>query len=301
MVQGIGDDCAVLRVGSGRQLLVTTDLCMENVHFRRDWHSPRSVGHRCLARGLSDIAAMGGQPLACFLSLGLPTDVSQRWINGFMAGLERLARRFRVSLAGGDISSAPAIVADIIVVGQVPSGQAVLRSGARPGDRIYVTGELGASGAVLQRLYSGERVRPGTSKRHFFPEPRVQPGQWLRQRGRVRSMIDVSDGLSVDLLHICEESGVSAVINADAVPVARSASLDLALNSGDDYELLFTAGRGSRIPARIGSLPIHEIGVIQKVSTKPAITMVDARGKSQPLKQGGWQHFRDNRGLGEKE
>jgi thiamine-monophosphate kinase len=288
---GIGDDCAVLSAFPGRQLLVTTDLCIENVHFRRQWHSPHSVGHRCLTRGLSDIAAMGGEPVACFLSLGLPADLPQRWVNSFLAGLEQLARRFRVALSGGDISAAEEIIADIMVVGQVPSRKAVLRSGARPGDRIFVTGDLGKSGTVLQRLYAGERVRPAASNRHFFPEPRLKAGQWLRAHGLATSMIDISDGLSVDLLHLCVESRMDAVIRADAVPVSRGATLDLALNSGDDYELLFTTNRRSRLPALIGGVKISEIGVIERTSTRPVVTLLDRAGKSRRLDPQGWQHF----------
>src|SRR5215472_4706104 len=144
VIQGIGDDCAVLQP-RGTQLLVTTDLCVENVHFRRKWHPAPSVGHRCLARGLSDIAAMGGTPMACFLSLGLPSTLPQTWVDGFLRGLRGLARRSLVQLAGGDISSAHEIVADIVVTGHIPSGKAILRSGARPGDRIFVTGSLGGS------------------------------------------------------------------------------------------------------------------------------------------------------------
>src|SRR6478736_3202462 len=156
---GIGDDCAVLRVKPGYELLVTTDLCLENVHFRRAWHPPTAVGHRCLTRGLSDIAAMGGEPLACFLSLGLPADLPHAWIKGFLRGLLALARRYKVQLAGGDISSAPQITADIIVTGQVPSGTAILRSGASPGDRIYVTGALGGSAATLKELIAEKKLR----------------------------------------------------------------------------------------------------------------------------------------------
>src|SRR6478736_9206400 len=142
---GIGDDCAVLRVKPGYELLVTTDLCIENVHFRRAWHPAVAVGHRCITRGLSDIAAVGGHPLACFLSLGLPESLPQSWVTGFLRGLLAQASRFRIPLAGGDISSTRQITADILLTGQVPAGKAVLRSGARPGDRIYVTGSLGGS------------------------------------------------------------------------------------------------------------------------------------------------------------
>ena len=134
----------------GHEALVTTDFSLENVHFKRAWHPPESVGHRCLARGLSDIAAMGGEPLAVFLSLAVPRDLPQSWVDGFLRGLLKLAGEFKVSLAGGDTAESPGgIVADIMVLGSVPKGKAVLRSGARPGDRIYVTGELGASAATI--------------------------------------------------------------------------------------------------------------------------------------------------------
>ena len=292
VVRGIGDDCAILKVTAGHQLLVTTDLCIENVHFRRAWHPPASVGHRCLARGLSDIAAMGGDPLACFVSLGLPSRLSQQWVDGFLLGLARLAHQFGVPLAGGDISAAPVITADIVVTGQVPSGKAVLRSGARPGDRIYVTGALGGSAAVLKRLYAGARVRPARPRRHFYPLPRLDAGRWLRQKGLATAMIDLSDGLSVDLAHICQESRVAARIHAGAVPLARGADLELALHGGDDYELLFTAPAKTAVPSRIAGAAIAEIGVILPAShRKPLVQVVDKSGRIRRLDPGGWEHF----------
>lgn len=292
VVRGIGDDSAILKVAAGHQLLVTTDLCIENVHFRRAWHPPASVGHRCLARGLSDIAAMGGDPLACFLSLGLPSRLSQQWVDRFLRGLARLAHTYSVPLAGGDISAAPAITADIVVTGQVPSGEAVLRSGARPGDRIYVTGAMGGSAAVLKRLYAGERVRPARSSRHFYPLPRLDAGGWLRQKGLATAMIDLSDGLSVDLAHICQESRVAARIHAGAVPLARGADLELALHGGDDYELLFTAPAKTALPSRIAGAAITEIGVIVPAShSKPLLLVVDRSGRIRKLDPRGWQHF----------
>src|ERR1700735_1729039 len=163
---GIGDGCAVLRLlgarGSrGSEILVTTDFSLEGIHFRRDWHPPDSVGHRCLARGLSDIAAMGGQPLAAFLSLALPSDLPQSWFKLFVRGLITLAERYGVTLAGGDTAqSRDGILADIIVLGTVPKGQAVLRSRAQVGDRIYVSGELGGSADAVRLMRKEPRKEP---------------------------------------------------------------------------------------------------------------------------------------------
>jgi thiamine-monophosphate kinase len=296
LVRGIGDDCAVLEVAAGHQLLVTTDLSIENVHFRRQWHPPASVGHRCLMRGLSDIAAMGGEPIACFLSLGLPARLPQKWVDGFLQGLAALARRFAVPLAGGDISATPVITADIIVAGQVPSGKALLRSGARPGDRIYVTGDLGGSAAVLGRLYSGKRVAPARSSRYFYPMPRLEAGRWLRRNRLATAMIDVSDGLSVDLAHICQESRVAARIVAGDIPAAKGANLELAFHGGDDYELLFTASPKARVPNKISGVPVTEIGVIQRRKDyRPAIQILDENGRARILAPHGWQHFAKKR------
>src|SRR6266851_776131 len=155
VIAGIGDDCAILRIPETHEILLTTDFSLEGVHFRREWHPPESVGHRCLARGLSDIAAMGGDPVAAFLSLALPAKLPQRWVDRFFDGLLKLAAEFKVPLAGGDTSQSPTgILADIVVLGSVPKGKAILRSGARAGDRIYVTGELGGSAAELELLDS---------------------------------------------------------------------------------------------------------------------------------------------------
>ena len=292
VVHGIGDDCAVLRLSAGFELLVTTDLCLENVHFRPAWHPAAVVGHRCLTRGLSDIAAMGGEPLACFLSLGLPKDLPQSWVNGFLKGLLGLAKRFNVQLAGGDISAARQIAADIIVTGQVPAGKAVLRSGARPCDRIYVTGSLGGSAAVLKQLYAGKKIKPARSSAHFYPAPQIEAGKWLRKHGTATSMIDLSDGLSVDLSHICKESRVSAMISARDIPLGKGADLKLALHGGEDYELLFTAPRRARIPNQIAGARITEIGEIgNRANYSTAIHILGENGKVRPLAQRGWEHF----------
>src|ERR1700753_3370950 len=206
---GIGDDCAILRPRSKQEIVVTTDLSRENVHFRRDWHPPQSVGHRCLARGLSDLAAMGARPEAAFLSLALPLALTGAWMDDFFDGFMTLAKRFRVPLAGGDMAKSPTVVADIVLLGSVPRGKALLRSGARAGDLIYVTGALGGSAAELSAL----RRKPGhfigkdkQGQPHLYPEPRLGAGRKLM--GLAKAAIDLSDGLSTDLAHLCEESGL---------------------------------------------------------------------------------------------
>ncbi|MBZ5492826.1 MAG: thiamine-phosphate kinase [Acidobacteriia bacterium] len=293
---GIGDDCAILRLKPGFELLVTTDLCIENVHFRRAWHPPQAVGHRCLTRGLSDIAAMGGEPLACFLSLGLPADLPQAWANGFLRGLLSLAGRYKVQLAGGDVSSAPQITADIVVTGQVPSGTAILRSGARPGNRIYVTGALGGSGGTLKQLLAGNAIKPTRSNPHFYPTPRLEVGSYIRKHGLASAMIDISDGLSVDLRHICDESGAAAILISNKVPIPKNADLELVLHGGEDYELLFTAPRRAKVPARIAGVMVTEIGEVRnRRDYSSAIQILGNNGKVRPLPQRGWQHFAKQR------
>jgi thiamine-monophosphate kinase len=285
---GIGDDCAVLRPPRGHELLITTDFTLEDVHFRRAWHPPESVGHRCLARGLSDIAAMAGEPLAVFLSLALPKDLPQRWADAFLRGLLQLAGHSKVVLAGGDIAQSPAgVLADIMVVGSVPRGRAVLRSGAQPGDALYVSGALGGSAAAIQQLRAGAKLRPARHRAHFFPEPRIAVGWTLRRMAS--AAIDLSDGLSTDLSHVCEESGVGAVLYAESVPVTKGATLEWALHGGEDYELLFTAPARTRVPQAIAGIRITRIGEIIRGSR---VFLSNRRGQRRLLAPQGWEHFR---------
>jgi thiamine-monophosphate kinase len=309
VVTGIGDDCAVLRLsrsGRGRSgdrgrendALVTTDFSLEGIHFRRDWHSPESVGHRCLARGLSDIAAMGGEPVAAFLSLALPRDLPRSWVGRFTRSLLSLAKKYRVTLAGGDTAESPdGVLADIVVVGTVPKGKAVLRSRARPGDRIYVSGALGGSATAVRQMRKNPKRRLNRREhpRHFFPEPRIELGRILREKGLASAMIDTSDGLSTDLAHICEESGVGAELQAERIPRAsvgkpsREVDLQFALHGGEDYELLFTAPRSKRIPSHIAGVPITMIGYITRLQK---IFLMNKSGVGFELKPQGWEHFR---------
>jgi len=288
--RGIGDDCAVLRIPPGQEALITADFSLEGVHFRREWHPPDAVGHRCLTRGLSDIAAMGGTPRAAFLSLALPAELPQAWVDRFIAGLLKLAARFSVTLAGGDTAQSPAgVLADIVVLGSVPAGQAILRSGAKLGDFIYVTGTLGSAIADLNRLRDGEKLRPKLHPKHFYPEPRVAVGQFLREKRLASAMIDISDGLSTDLGHICEESRTGAVVQAESLPaISGKDGLTFALHGGDEYELLFTAHPKHRIPKQIAGVPITRIG---EITRGRQMKLVRADGTKEVLKPGGWEHF----------
>jgi thiamine-monophosphate kinase len=281
---------------AGHDSLVTTDFSLEGIHFRRDWHPPESVGHRCLERGLSDIAAMGGEPVAAFLSLALPRDLSQAWVRRFFRGLIGLAEKYGVTLAGGDTAESPnGVLADIVVIGSVPKGRAILRSGARPGDRIFVSGELGGSAAAVMRMMARptKKVNPREYPRHFYPEPRVNVGRILRQRGMASAMIDTSDGLSTDLAHLCEESGAGAELDAALIPRAkvgkptREVDLDLALHGGEDYELLFTARPGIRVPRQIAGVAVTQIGVM----TRRKIVVSNSKGVEDELEPRGWEHF----------
>ncbi|HWR15833.1 MAG TPA: thiamine-phosphate kinase [Terriglobales bacterium] len=285
LITGIGDDCAVLRPPAGHELLVTTDFSLEGVHFRREWHPPESVGHRCLTRGLSDIAAMGGQPLACFLSLGLPAGLPQSWVDRFYRGLLRLASEHNVALAGGDTAQSPAgVLADIMVLGSIARGKAVLRSGAKPGDRLYVTGRIGLGGSTVRRLYAGEKIRPSAASGYFYPQPRLSAGHKLQRLAS--AMIDISDGLTTDLSHICEESNVGALVFQTEIPIHRNTNLNDALSGGDDYELLFTSSK--RVPREIAGLTITEIG---EIIDRPGMWLQDSNGRTRPLKAKGWEHF----------
>lgn len=295
VVAGIGDDCAILRIPPGHEVLVTTDFSLEGIHFRRDWHPPDSIGHRCLTRGLSDIAAMGGIPLAAFLSLALPKDLPQKWVDEFMRGLLRLSEQHDISLAGGDTAQSPSgVMADIIVLGSTPPGKAIRRSGALPGDKIYVTGTLGGAAEALEMQRAGKKIHPRNFPRYFYPEPRVAAGKYLREHSLASAMIDSSDGLSTDLAHICEESGVGAEIDAKLIPRAtigkssRRVDMNFALHGGEDYELIFSARPKKKVPARIAGVRVTEIGRIVKGKK---VVLIDATGERKELNPEGWEHF----------
>ncbi len=274
---GIGDDCAIFRPrGGSEDLLFTTDMLLEDIHFRRTTHSAEDAGHKALARGLSDIAAMGGAPRFCLLSLAVPTWADQAWVDRFYRGLLRLARRTATPLAGGDLARAERMACDVIVCGAVPRGRALLRSGAKPGDGIYVSGKLGGSALGLAA------GKGRAWKRHLRPEPRLALGRFLRERLYATAAMDLSDGLSLDLNRLCAASRVSAAI--ELPPVYPGATVDHALHGGEDYELLFTLPRRSRPPASFEGLPLTRIGTI---GPPPVRIWLDG----EPLQILGFDHF----------
>jgi thiamine-monophosphate kinase len=320
LVFGIGDDAAILREHEGRETLVTVDLLVEDVDFKLEYAPPRFLGHKALAVSLSDIAAMGGAPAYSLLTLGVPrrfqisNPESQIFFEEFFAGYFALAEKHSVSLIGGDISSTPdRLTIDSIVIGHCRAGQAVRRSGARPGDAIYLTGVVGASAAGLKLLLNGARVNEGEGglaqsalRAHLKPEPPVAFGRLIAERGLAHSMIDVSDGMGQDLLRICEESGAGAIVDFDSVPVAPVAedvglvskveeALDFAVQGGEDFELLFTASGDDEaelleIAARCG-VKLTRIGEITPANQTWPGPLINRGGKIKPMSIRGFDHF----------
>ncbi len=298
VLHSIGDDCAVLSTLPGVQTLVTTDFSLEGVHFRRQWHPADSVGHRCLTRGLSDIAAMGGEPFAAFLSLAMPADLPQRWVDQFFDGLLNTAKQAGVTLAGGDVAQSPdGILADITVIGSVPEGKAIRRSTAKPGDRIFVSGELGAPFALLEQMYAApeRRFRAASYPAHFYPQAQLALARFLREKQIPSAMIDISDGLSIDLARLCRASGTGAVLQENAIPIAslnrHEVELRHALHGGDEYQLLFTVPPGHRLPAEYQEIPLSLIGYIVEGDE---ISIEHENGYTTELEPEGWQHFTPN-------
>jgi thiamine-monophosphate kinase len=275
LIAGIGDDCAILRPRPGFDQVFTTDFTMEDRHFTRASHAAGDVGVKSLVRSLSDLAAMGAEPVFCTVSLALPPALGSDWLNEFYEGFTATASEYEISLAGGDLAKSDKIVVDVMCCGNVPSGLALLRSGARPGDDLYVTGSLGMSsfGLASQR---GEAWL-----RHKRPVPRLAVG--IQLRTLASSAMDLSDGLSLDLRRLCEASKVGAEI--DLVPVAESATIEQALHGGEDYELLFTAPSSVHVPAEIAGVPVTKIGCV----TGRADVITYQGSNLEPI---GFDHFR---------
>lgn len=319
---GIGDDTAVFRPRTGCELLITTDLLVEDIDFKLEYAVPRWLGHKALAVSLSDIAAMGGVPRYAMLTLAIPQATlrnpqSDRFWEEFFDGYFTLAASCGVVLIGGDISSTPhGLALDSCVLGECVVGQAIRRSNAQMGDGIYVTGQLGASAAGLQLLLRGVRVDETSTtleqqalRAHLRPDARPEFGQQLGERKLAHAMIDVSDGLAQDLAHLCEASHVSAVLERAAVPLAPAvglitedadAAFQLAVSGGEDYELLFTADDNNaaelRRLAKACALPLTRIGEIVAPVTAAKV-LLRTTDKIEPLAAPGYDHFANSTSL----
>lgn len=295
-LEAIGDDCAVLPMSDSHDLVVTSDLLVQNVDFRLLWATPEQIGHKTLAVSLSDIAAMGGTPIWAMLSIAIPDDLWKTdFVDKFYTGWHALADNHGAKLVGGDISRTEGpLVIDCTVAGQVSKGKAILRSGAKPGDGIFVSGALGGAAGALRLLESGGHLEQELAKRQLEPQPKLSLAKLLIDNNIASAMIDISDGLSSDLCHICESSECGAKIIEELLPIdARLTShfnsklaIDLALHGGEDFELLFT------VPQEKISLlenePVSKIGI---VTSNVGIIELITNGEAAILSPKGYQHF----------
>lgn len=303
---GMGDDAALFSGTPGYATVLTCDWFLEGTHFLRDKHPADAVGWKCLARAVSDIAAMGAIPRCFLLSLALPRELAGQWLDDFLGGLRRAARRFECPLAGGDTTQQREVLINVTVVGEVRRGREVRRSGALPGDIVYVSGRLGEAELGLRLLRERRRglnTREPHLRKHLYPDPRVKLGRWLSERRLASAMMDLSDGLSSDLRRLCKAGGVGAVIKSDLLPAIRVTKLErdrgldalqLALHGGDDYELLFTVpkNKAERLPRLVGGVPITRIG---EVTQAREVSVTDSDGRSRVLEPRGWDSFRTSK------
>ncbi len=301
LITGIGDDAAVFTLDPKWEMVVTTDLMAEGIHFRLDYTSPQLLGRKALAVNLSDVAAMGAVPRFFLFSLASPKALGSDFLDGISEGMMELAREHNVILIGGDTcASREGLFLSITVLGSCLRGTAVGRNGARPGDLVCMTGVLGAAALGLRLLEAGKRLNATLTpeewtavSRHLDPQPRVTFGYRLAEQGIVSAMIDISDGLSSDLTHLCHESGVGCELWMDALPLASGATMQDGLNGGEDYELLFTLPPDrhlclQRLQEEFPELPVTTIGIVTESTERFLIE----GGVRAPLVAGGYDHFR---------
>lgn len=295
---GIGDDAALIDPGAGFDVAVTTDLFLEDVHFLRHHDSALSCGHRIATRAFSDLAAMGAEPVCLFLSCGFPAGLPTAWTRALYRGLQQACDAANASIAGGDVASSPhGIFVDVIGLGRVRRGRELRRSGARPGDHLFVSGIPGMGSWGRELVHGGIRARTREDRmavaRHRQPRARWELGMALSRLGLASAAIDISDGISTDLDHLCEESGVGAVLGAERIPVlARPDGLQRALEGGEDYELLFTVPKQKIARLRrlkLSGVVCTEIG---EIVSRPGMWLRTANGNEQRLRPRGWEHFR---------
>ena len=287
---GIGDDAAIVAPPRrAEETLLTTDQVVENTHFVANVHPAEALGHKCLARALSDIAAMGGTPRHFLLSLCLPGWATQpEWLRSFTRGLLRLGRSTSVMLVGGDVARGERFAAHVTVAASVPEGKALRRTGARAGDLVYVSGRLGGSWLGFKRLNDDRASTTDPAvRRHLFPLPRLALGRFLREKLAATSAIDLSDGLSTDLGRLTKASGVGAEIQQTSIPCFPGSTIQQALHGGEEYELLFTAPPEIHVPGSFKGVRLTAIGAIR--AARGVLLCSDQR--HEPLEARGFEHF----------
>ena len=304
LVSGIGDDAAVIKITPTRYLIFTADALREGVHFDLSYYSYQEVGWKAMVANLSDVAAMGGIPTFGLISLGLPKNKKTQDILKIYKGMNDLAKRYRCKLCGGDIFLCSEIIISVALLGETEPEFLVKRSGAKPGDLICVTGDLGQSQAGLELLKARKTSKPNWLRKHLKPVPRIKEARKLIQILDVTSMIDISDGFGFDLHHIAEESGVGAVVFEGDIPVSKTllkmvqilkkSPLDLALSSGEEYELLFTIKKGQQEKLKYlrRKVPVLKVTVVGEIrDKKEGLKILDSKGKLKKLKKSGYSHF----------
>lgn len=308
VVKGIGDDCAVISVGGPNYLLVTTDLLIERVHFLKQWAPPELIGARALAANLSDIAACGGTPLDAFISIAIPDEIEVEWLDGLYRGMAQMARAYSVNLLGGDTTGSKSdLVINIALTGRVAPDEVLFRHTANAGDVVVLTGPTGQSAAGCDILAQSPELPEQTSRAliraHLEPVPHIVQGRLLATSGACTAAIDVSDGISSDLGHICRDSTLAAVVYEDRLPVSRELitagaamgkdPLEWVLHGGEDYVLL-AAVNPDRLADLEKTFKTNGLDLFPIGEFVPGDEMVLQRsdGKREELAWGGWDHFR---------
>ena len=303
---GPGDDAAILSPSGETDWVLSCDAFIENVHFHRELHPPDSVGYKSLVRATSDLAAMGAAPRYFLLTLALPKPLIRSWLADFLKGMARASRELGIFVVGGDTTASPTLAISITVLGEVPQGKAILRSGAEAGDLIYVTGRLGRAQLGLDLVLAGRALNPelrAVVRPHLCPKIQIELGAWLAKNRLATAMLDISDGLSTDLARLCSASGVGARIYTNRIPcitISPSVSkkfryrkfdpLQMALHGGEDYELLFTVSPSHA--RKLERAPnFRTLTAIGEITKSKKIFLVNHTGKQWPLKPLGWDPF----------
>jgi len=303
VVRGIGDDCAVIRTGDPDLYLITTDLLIEGIHFTRKTIDPRRLGRKSISVNLSDIAAMGGVPRDAFVAIAVPENLDVEFLDAFYEGIHERTQEFQVNILGGDTtSSLRDFMISITLTGTCPDSQVIFRNTARPGDHIFLTGPVGDSAAGLDILLNRPEYdltgRNSLIHSHLDPYPHIEQGRWIAQSGCAHAMIDVSDGVSADLGHICDESSVGCTINSHALPLSdglreyclalKKDPLDFALSGGEDYVLLCTGDPALLNSAHSSDMELFDIGIIEESRER---FIRNSHGMKYPFQSRGWDHF----------